>query len=57
MVGTCHVVQVMLPRESHKGDTILELVPNADNLMLVHVKIIVGIVMPHNELDEADRFG
>ncbi len=62
IVGTCHVVQEVRRRESHKGDTMLELVPNADHLMLVHlmlihVKFIIGIVVPRNKLLEADGFG
>jgi hypothetical protein len=55
--GTCHDVQEVQRRESHKGDTMLELVPNADHLMLVHVKFIIGIVVPRNKLLEADGFG
>jgi hypothetical protein len=56
-IGTCHVVQEVRCRESHKGDTMLELVPNADHLMLVHVKFIIGIVVPRNNLLEAEGFG
>ncbi len=48
IIGTCHVVQELLRRESHKGDTILELVPNDDHLMLVHVKFVIGIVVLPN---------
>ncbi len=56
IVGTSHVVQEVRRRESHKGDTMLELVPNADHLMLIHVEFIVGIVVPRNKLLEAEGF-
>ena len=40
IIGTCHVVQEIMCRKSHKGDAILELVANTDNLVLIHVKFI-----------------
>ncbi len=49
IVGMSHVVQEVRRLESHKGDTIFELVPNADHLMLVHVEFIIGIVVPRNK--------
>ena len=57
IVGMCHVVEEVLRRESHKGDTLLELVPITDHLMLVHVKCIIGIVVSRNKLHEAGGFG
>ena len=54
IVGTCHVVQEVLCHESHIGDTMLELMPNADHLMLVHVKFIIGVLVQCNKLLEAD---
>ncbi len=45
IVGTSHVVQEMLCRKSHKGNDVLELVADADNLLLIHVKFIGWIVV------------
>jgi hypothetical protein len=44
IVGTCRVVQEMLCHKSHECDSILELVANTDNLMLIYVKFISWIV-------------
>ncbi len=54
IVGTSHVVQEVLRRAGHTGDTIFELVPNADHLMLVHVEFIIWIVVPRNKCLEAE---
>ncbi len=44
---------------SHEGDTILDLVANFDNLMLIQVKIMIvrRIIVPRNQLDESDGIG
>ncbi len=47
----------MLCSESHEGDAILELVADLNNLMLIHVKIVSIIIVPRNQLDEADGIG
>ena len=41
-----HVVHQMTRRNAHKSDAILELMPNANRLMLIHMKRIGGIVVP-----------
>jgi hypothetical protein len=47
----------MLLRDIYEGDAILELVAGLDNLMLIHVKIVHRIIVPHNQLDEVDGIG
>ncbi len=47
----------MLYRENNEGDAMLELVADLDNLMLINVKIVCRIIVPRNQLDEADGFG
>jgi hypothetical protein len=56
IVGTSHVVEEVRRSEGHKGDTMFELVPNADHLMLVHVEFIIGIVVPRNKCLETEGF-
>ncbi len=50
LAGAVHsagqVVQEMTRRNAHKSDAILELMPNANRLMLIHMKRIGGIVVP-----------
>ncbi len=43
--------------DSHEGDAIFELVADLNNLMLVHVKIVCGIIVTRKQLDEADGIG
>ncbi len=57
IVSTRHVVEWMLRSDSHEGDAIFELVADLDNLMLIHVKIVRRIIVPRNQLDEADGIG
>jgi hypothetical protein len=45
IVGMSHVAQEMLCRKSHKGDAVIELVANTDNLVLIHVKLIGRIIV------------
>jgi hypothetical protein len=47
----------MWRRESHKGDAMLEVVAALDNLMLLHVKIMLSIVVLCKQFDETDEFG
>lgn len=56
IVGTSQVVEEVRRREGHIGDTIFELVPNADHLMLIHVEFITRIVVPRNKCLEAKGF-
>jgi hypothetical protein len=57
IVGTSHVVQKMMCRKCYKGDAVLEVVANTDNLVLIRVKFIGRIVVLLLELHEVDRFG
>jgi hypothetical protein len=41
----------ILRRNSHERDTTFELVAYADDLMLVHVKIIIGTVVQLKKID------
>ncbi len=54
IVHTRQVVEQMLRSDSHEGDAIFESVTNLDNLMLIHVKFVRRIIVPRNQLDEAD---
>jgi hypothetical protein len=42
---------------THEGDAVLELVTDLNNLMLVHVKVVGGIVVPREQLLEGYGFG
>ncbi len=39
---------------THEGDAVLELVADLNNLMLVHVKLVGGIVVTLQQLLEGD---
>ncbi len=43
--------------DSHEGGAIFEFVADLDNLMLIRVKIVRRIIVPRNQLDEADGIG
>ncbi len=45
IVGMSHVAQEMLCRKCLKGDAVIELVANTDNLVLIHVKLIGRIIV------------
>ena len=47
----------MTGRKAHKSDAVLELMPDANRLVLIHMKRIVGIVVPLEKLDKGERFG
>ena len=47
----------MTSRNARKSDAILELMPNANRLVLIHMKRIVGIVVLLEQLDKGERFG
>ena len=49
----------MTRRKAHKSDAILELMPNTNRLVLIHMKRIVqvGIVVPLEKRDKRERFG
>ncbi len=52
IVSPRYIVEEMLCCSSHKGDTILELMADADDLMLIHLKNFIGIILPLKKLDE-----
>jgi hypothetical protein len=43
----------MLRSDRHEGDAIFESVADLNNLMLVHVKLVCGIIVTRKQLDEA----
>ena len=43
--------------DTQEGDAILKLVADLNNLMLVHVKLVSGIVVTLQQLLEGDGFG
>lgn len=54
--GAGQVVQEVGRRKAHERDTILELMPQANGLMLGHMKGIIGIVVPLEEFNQRQRF-
>ncbi len=44
--SAAHGVQEMTSRKAHKSDAILELMPDANRLVLIFMKRIVGFVVP-----------
>jgi hypothetical protein len=43
--------------DSQEGDAILKLVADLNNLMLVHVKLVSGIIVTRQQLHEGDEIG
>ncbi len=42
---------------TQEGDAILKLVADLNNLMLVHVKLVSGIIVTRQQLHEGDGIG
>ena len=49
-----HIAEEMASRHAHESTAILELMAETDRLVLIHMKIVVGVVVPFKKLDETE---